>query len=597
MIFPVILDSRPEFLRQRAGSASLLLAHVGTATLLEHVASRLGRLSDAAPAVVAQFADEPGYAEALRAKLPRLRAVVGAHAFRDWLVGCEPSDFLLLIDPRCFPVDGMEDNILLRHPAADPRWARHLVALDLSAAGTRERLDFDGAGQVRRIQRHYEAVTWPFSNGVACSLLPVTCGLVLDEFSVSSLGELRRVLASAGVPSRDLPLQGPALDLTQERGLLQLSEILVLEACGRSGNGAVPVMVGEGQRIHATARVVGPVVLHAGVEVGEDAVVLGPAVLGPGVRVGAGAIVAQSLLASGMVVPPRFSLRHRALFEPLPPAPPALRDDGAVAYPGPEPVLHTRAAEVPSLSAGIYVTLKPLAEVVLASAALLVLLPLFLVVALLIRLDSLGPVLYGHRREGRGGRAFKCWKFRTMFDGAEAQQRALAMASNEVDGPQFKMNGDPRITRVGRWLRPTSIDELPQLINVALGQMSFVGPRPSPFRENQLCVPWREARLSVRPGITGLWQVCRHDRHEADFHQWIQYDLLYVRHVSYWVDVKILLATLWTGGGKSNVPLGWILPASVQAASAAELSQPLLEPSGSASYVSSPHAHAEPQSR
>jgi lipopolysaccharide/colanic/teichoic acid biosynthesis glycosyltransferase len=103
---------------------------------------------------------------------------------------------------------------------------------------------------------------------------------------------------------------------------------------------------------------------------------------------------------------------------------------------------------------------------------------------------------------------------------------------------------------MGRILRITNLDELPQLFNVLLGEMSLVGPRPSPFRENQICVPWREARLSVRPGITGLWQVARHDRAAGDFHQWIEYDLLYVQHFTFWLDLKILAATLLTAGGK-----------------------------------------------
>ena len=136
------------------------------------------------------------------------------------------------------------------------------------------------------------------------------------------------------------------------------------------------------------------------------------------------------------------------------------------------------------------------------------------------------------------------------------------MATNQMDGPQFKMDRDPRVTRLGRMLRAISLDELPQLLNVAVGQMSLVGPRPSPFRENQMCIPWREARLSVRPGITGLWQVCRHERATGDFHQWIYYDLLYVRHMSPWVDLKILFATVITLGGKGHVPLSWVIPPS-----------------------------------
>ena len=145
-----------------------------------------------------------------------------------------------------------------------------------------------------------------------------------------------------------------------------------------------------------------------------------------------------------------------------------------------------------------------------------------------------------------------------MFAGAEAQQRRL-YANNQVDGPQFKLDHDPRVTTVGRFLRGISFDELPQLINVVRGEMAIVGPRPSPFRENQTCVPWRAGRLSVRPGITGLWQVCRHDRKAGDFHQWIYYDLLYVRHMSPLLDLKIVIATILTLGGRRPVPLRWLL--------------------------------------
>ena len=130
---------------------------------------------------------------------------------------------------------------------------------------------------------------------------------------------------------------------------------------------------------------------------------------------------------------------------------------------------------------------------------------------------------------------------------------------DSMDGPHFKLACDPRVTRVGRILRALNVDELPQLVNVLTGDMSLVGPRPSPFRENQVCVPWREARLSVRPGITGLWQVCRHDRASGDFHQWIEYDLLYVQNVSIWLDLKILVATIVTLGGKKPVRASWLI--------------------------------------
>jgi lipopolysaccharide/colanic/teichoic acid biosynthesis glycosyltransferase len=202
--------------------------------------------------------------------------------------------------------------------------------------------------------------------------------------------------------------------------------------------------------------------------------------------------------------------------------------------------------------------LKAVFDVIAAALGLLVLSPVLLLTAVLIKLESKGPVFFRDRREGKGGRVFECLKFRTMFVGAEAQQRAL-MAKNQVDGPQFKLDHDPRVTRLGHFLRKASLDELPQLVNVLLLEMSLVGPRPSPFRENQLCVPWRDARLSVRPGITGLWQVCRHDRKQGDFHQWIHFDLLYVRHMSFLADLKILVATVFTAGGQWAVPLSWII--------------------------------------
>jgi lipopolysaccharide/colanic/teichoic acid biosynthesis glycosyltransferase len=201
---------------------------------------------------------------------------------------------------------------------------------------------------------------------------------------------------------------------------------------------------------------------------------------------------------------------------------------------------------------------KRVLETALAAGGLLLLSPLLLLIAVLVALDSRGPVLYGHDREGWRGQRFRCLKFRTMYVGAQERERELR-GQNLVDGPQFKMDQDPRTTPVGRLLRASSLDELPQLINVVRGEMALVGPRPSPFRENQLCVDWRTGRLSVRPGITGLWQVCRHHRSEGDFHQWIEYDLLYVRHMSLGLDLRILAATLFALAGRRSVPVSWVL--------------------------------------
>jgi lipopolysaccharide/colanic/teichoic acid biosynthesis glycosyltransferase len=130
-----------------------------------------------------------------------------------------------------------------------------------------------------------------------------------------------------------------------------------------------------------------------------------------------------------------------------------------------------------------------------------------------------------------------------MYRNAEKMKQELA-DKNQADGAQFYIERDPRVTRVGRFLRRTRIDEWPQFFNVLIGHMSVVGPRPSPFKENQFCPAWREARLSVRPGITGLWQVKRTRELGADFQEWIKYDIEYVEHASFSLDMIILMQTV-----------------------------------------------------
>ena len=217
------------------------------------------------------------------------------------------------------------------------------------------------------------------------------------------------------------------------------------------------------------------------------------------------------------------------------------------------------SAPTPLTGTSQYADAKSWIEAGVAALALLVLSPLFLVLGVLVKLTSRGPIFYGDPREGLGAETFFCWKFRTMRPDAHALQRALS-AGNLADGPHFKMANDPRLTPIGGWMRRLNLDELPQLFNVLRREMSFVGPRPSPTRENQVSAPWRQARLSVRPGITGLWQVCRHRREEGDFHQWIEYDMLYVEHCSLLVDLRILVATILTGGGRRPVPVTSIIP-------------------------------------
>ena len=188
-------------------------------------------------------------------------------------------------------------------------------------------------------------------------------------------------------------------------------------------------------------------------------------------------------------------------------------------------------------------------DVFVSACALLCTLPIYPLIMIAIWLEDGRPFFFGHKRETMGGREFHCWKFRSMRKDAERMKKQL-QAKNQADGPQFFMEHDPRLTRVGRFLRRYNLDEFPQFWNVLVGDMSVVGPRPSPHHENQFCPPWREARLSVRPGITGLWQIKRTRRRGNDFQEWIKYDIEYVETRTWWLDFVIIWKTVSTIFGK-----------------------------------------------
>ncbi|MBM3317089.1 MAG: sugar transferase [Candidatus Eisenbacteria bacterium] len=184
---------------------------------------------------------------------------------------------------------------------------------------------------------------------------------------------------------------------------------------------------------------------------------------------------------------------------------------------------------------------KRLFDLAGAAAGLILLSPLFLLVALAIKLDSPGPVFYVSTRLGRRARPFPFVKFRSMVRDAEAR-RAQLEALNEMDGPVFKIREDPRMTRVGRLLRRSSLDELPQLWSVLRGQMSFVGPRPPIPAEVERYERRQRRRLAVTPGITCLWQI--RGRNRIGFEEWMRLDAEYIDRISFGLDLKILLLTL-----------------------------------------------------
>jgi len=185
--------------------------------------------------------------------------------------------------------------------------------------------------------------------------------------------------------------------------------------------------------------------------------------------------------------------------------------------------------------------IKRILDLVLVIVALPILVPIFFIIGLLIKLDSPGPILYKHHRVGKDGKPFDMYKFRTMVIGADQMLDQLKEL-NEADGPLFKIKNDPRQTRLGRFLRRTSIDELPQLINIFRGEMSVVGPRPGTPEEVAQYEPWQRERISVRPGLTGLWQVS--GRSNIPFDEMCLLDIFYVENWSLDMDVRIMLQTV-----------------------------------------------------
>ena len=185
--------------------------------------------------------------------------------------------------------------------------------------------------------------------------------------------------------------------------------------------------------------------------------------------------------------------------------------------------------------------LKRLLDILCSFLLLVISIPLFFIIAILIKIDSKGPVFFLQKRCGKDGREFNMYKFRTMVKDAETLKKRL---KNEMDGPMFKLKNDPRITWLGRILRKLSLDELPQLLNVLKGEMSLVGPRPLADEEMVGDDIWREIRLSVRPGMTGLWQIMGRD--SGKFSDWITYDTEYVQKRSLFMDIKILFLTITT---------------------------------------------------
>lgn len=197
----------------------------------------------------------------------------------------------------------------------------------------------------------------------------------------------------------------------------------------------------------------------------------------------------------------------------------------------------------------VYEICKRTIDIIGAGLGLILLSPIIVVVACAVKFTSKGPVFFSQKRVGKNGELFEMYKFRSMVVNAEELKENLE-EQNEMSGPMFKIKDDPRITKVGKFIRKTSIDELPQLWNILKGDMSLVGPRPSLPKEVEQFDNWMFKRLSVRPGLTCYWQVS--GRNNIDFEDWMKLDVKYVEERNFWIDIKLIFKTVFVLFGDKN---------------------------------------------
>ncbi|HZP48745.1 MAG TPA: hypothetical protein VFB07_09440, partial [Vicinamibacterales bacterium] len=308
-IFPVLLDASPGYLRTASRPGSLLLAPIGPGSLMCRLHARLGSLPSTKIVVMPTFRPDAAYRSALHCACDQIGSVVCVDELRDVVARMEASDWVLFVDPQCAALDAI-DTAALQHAAmSPPTSASHLVALESNAGGTCEWVDIDDDGDVARIQRFYDQVTWPFTSGVIASLVPVPCLLTERELAFDSLRQLRAELAARGVPARDVAASGPTFDLTRERELLSLADCVARASA--ENHPTTTRWIGSEAAVHDSARLIGPVLVQNGSRIGERAIVVGPATIGAGAMVGAGATVVQSVVLPGVDVTPGSVVRRQ----------------------------------------------------------------------------------------------------------------------------------------------------------------------------------------------------------------------------------------------------------------------------------------------
>ncbi len=415
--------------------------------------------------------------------------------------------------------------------------------------GKREKMRLTAQGKIAGFRRLYcdsaelapVSTDWPHHLFVRTNVLErLLAGCALPQ----SFATLLERASSNAVRLRAIKVGGVVLDLETQDGLLNfcragISKIRPLPATGRDG----------ANTISRDSRLVGKVLLGKNVYIGPKAIVVGPAVIGDNVKIEQGAVINSSIIGPKVLVSQNQFVQNRIVKGPRTKRKQLTRCTNVSS----KQICRSRLFDLgrkqriedsyrswPRFSyAGSF---KRIVDCFAAVIVLVLFAPIMPFIVLAVKLTSPGPIFFKDKRQGLYGKTFNCLKFRTMHLGADKIQDKLRFVS-QVDGPQFKMADDPRISAVGRFLRETYLDEIPQFINVLLGQMSVVGPRPSPESENMLCPFWRDARLSVRPGITGLWQIYRTRQLMKDFQEWIYYDTKYVRNLSLSMDLWICWKT------------------------------------------------------
>jgi lipopolysaccharide/colanic/teichoic acid biosynthesis glycosyltransferase len=443
------------------------------------------------------------------------------------------------------------------------------VNVELGLLAYRERVRSTTQGKVAGFRRLYSDLVapasfpkdWPHHLLVKTNVLDqvLTNHALPQSFSVL----LQRCRSNA-LTLRAINIGGTVLDLDTAEDLLSFLAAWYKSSAQNyhsvNNKSQKEILDKDGITISDSARLFGKILFGRDVSIGKNAIIVGPTIISNDVKIAQGAVIRASIVGPGVNVPKNYLIQNRVFFGSVPKREimrlgsrtqrhqkQAYRDKTAHITAG----TNSKATYKNSTPNNFrtwprfsYARLpKRIVDIIAAISVLILFAPILPIIALAIKLSSRGPVFFKDTRQGLHGKEFHCLKFRTMTVGADKIQDKLRVV-NQADGPQFKMVDDPRLSAVGRFLRDTYIDEIPQFLNVLLGQMSAVGPRPSPESENILCPSWRDARLSVRPGITGLWQVCRTRQPMKDFQEWIYYDTKYVKELSLRTDLWVCWQTV-----------------------------------------------------